>query len=157
MALHAFARTALAVSALGFFSSGAFAQAMTCSAATLGSRACQAETTCSCDYSTGGTITGKPPGYFWNCSILAAKCTAGPSMSLINTPGALPGGAQLGGAGMPSVRQLQSVLKARGFDPGAADGKMGSRTRRAIEEWQSSVGAPATGKMTADQWQRLQS
>lgn len=157
MAFHAFARTALAVSALGLFSSGAFAQAMTCGPATLGSRACQAETTCSCELSTGGTLTGKPPGYFWNCSILAAKCTAGPSMSLLNTPGAVTGGAQSAGAGMPSVRQLQAALKARGFDPGAVDGKMGSRTRRAIEEWQASVGAPATGKMTVDQWQRLQS
>ncbi|MFY7778067.1 MAG: peptidoglycan-binding domain-containing protein [Elstera sp.] len=157
MVLHALARTALVASALGFLTSGALAQALTCSPSTLGSRACQAETTCSCEYSTGGTITGKPPGYFWNCSILAAKCTAAPAMSLLNTPGAMPGAAQSSGAGMPSVRQLQSVLKARGFDPGSVDGKMGSRTRRAIEEWQNSVGAPATGKMTVDQWQRLQS
>jgi hypothetical protein len=157
MVLHALARTALVASALGFLTSGALAQALTCSPSTLGSRACQAETTCSCEYSTGGTISGKPPGYFWNCSILAAKCTAAPAMSLLNTPGTMPGGAQASGAGMPSVRQLQSVLKARGFDPGSVDGKMGSRTRRAIEEWQNSVGAPATGKMTVDQWQRLQS
>lgn len=157
MVLHALARTALVASALGFLSSGAFAQAMTCGPATLGSRACQAETTCTCEVSTGGTITGKPPGYFWNCSILAAKCTAGPTMSLINTPGAVPGSVQSSAAGVPSVRQLQTALKARGFDPGPVDGKMGSRTRRAIEEWQTSVGAPATGKITVDQWQRLQS
>ncbi|GFZ78317.1 hypothetical protein GCM10011497_02940 [Elstera cyanobacteriorum] len=133
------------------------AQAQTCSPSTLGARACQAETTCTCEYSAGGTMTGKPPGYFWNCSILAAKCAGTPAMSLINTPGAMPGGGGQTVAVVPSVRQLQSALKARGFDPGPLDGKMGSKTRRAVEAWQSSVGAPATGKVTADQWQRLQS
>lgn len=133
------------------------AQAQTCSPATLGARACQAETTCTCEYTAGGTITGKPPGYFWNCSILAAKCAGTPAMSLINTPGALPAGSSGQAAMLPSVRQLQAALKARGFDPGPLDGKMGSKTRRAVEAWQASVGASATGKVTADQWQRLQS
>ncbi len=131
--------------------------ALTCGPNTLGTRACQAETTCTCEASAGGTVTGKPAGYFWNCSILAAKCTASPGMTLLNSPGALPASGAQSTAGMPSVRQLQTALRARGFDPGPVDGKMGSRTRRAVEEWQKSVGAPATGRMTIDQWQRLQS
>jgi len=42
-------------------------------------------------------------------------------------------------------RELQTLLLARGYDIGEADGIIGSRTRSAIEAFQGSVGLPADG------------
>jgi lytic murein transglycosylase len=42
-------------------------------------------------------------------------------------------------------RELQTLLIARGYDIGEADGIIGSRTRAAIEAFQASVGLPADG------------
>ena len=42
-------------------------------------------------------------------------------------------------------RQVQEGLQAAGFDPGGADGMFGPRTRAAIQSWQTSRGARATG------------
>jgi lytic murein transglycosylase len=42
-------------------------------------------------------------------------------------------------------RELQERLLARGFDVGAADGVVGSRTRAAIEAFQASAGLPVDG------------
>jgi len=40
---------------------------------------------------------------------------------------------------------LQNALAARGYDPGPADGVVGSRTRAALRAWQKAVGLPADG------------
>ena len=42
-------------------------------------------------------------------------------------------------------REIQEGLEAQGFDPGAADGRFGARTREAIGGWQSYRGVRATG------------
>ena len=42
-------------------------------------------------------------------------------------------------------RLIQQGLRAEGFDPGAADGLFGARTRAAIRRWQESRAASATG------------
>jgi len=42
-------------------------------------------------------------------------------------------------------RELQTLLIARGYDIGEADGIIGSRTRSAIESFQASAGLPADG------------
>lgn len=42
-------------------------------------------------------------------------------------------------------RELQALLIARGYDIGAADGMIGSRTRAAIEAFQMSAGLPVDG------------
>ena len=41
---------------------------------------------------------------------------------------------------------VQRALVDRGFDPGEVDGAMGSRTRRALEAFQESIGLPETGQ-----------
>ena len=46
-------------------------------------------------------------------------------------------------------RVIQEGLAASGFDAGAADGLFGPRARRALREWQSSRGVPATGYLDA--------
>jgi lytic murein transglycosylase len=54
------------------------------------------------------------------------------------------------------VRALQDALNQHGFDCGAADGMVGPATRRALRDWQRSVGLPADGYPTLDLLQRLQ-
>ena len=49
----------------------------------------------------------------------------------------------------PTVEAVQEALTKRGFKPGRIDGAMGSRTRKALREFQSSVGLPPTGKIDA--------
>ena len=48
------------------------------------------------------------------------------------------------------VRNAQSSLKAKGFDPGPIDGVMGSRTVSALKQYQKSENLPVTGRMDRD-------
>jgi hypothetical protein len=48
-------------------------------------------------------------------------------------------------------RQVQSALRARGFDPGLIDGLLGPRTRSAIEQWQAANRFAPTGMLTVQQ------
>lgn len=50
-----------------------------------------------------------------------------------------------------SVRQIQEMLNALGYDAGPADGIEGRRTRNAIAAFQQSLGEPATGTLTQSQ------
>jgi peptidoglycan hydrolase-like protein with peptidoglycan-binding domain len=43
------------------------------------------------------------------------------------------------------VRELQKILKGKGFDPGAVDGIIGPRTQQALRDFQKSEGLTATG------------
>lgn len=45
------------------------------------------------------------------------------------------------------VYQIQKKLKALGYDPGSADGVLGSKTRSAIKRFQRDNGLPVTGKI----------
>ena len=50
---------------------------------------------------------------------------------------------------------LQQRLAAQGFDPGGADGVIGSKTRAAISDYQARNGLPATGEPSRDLLRRL--
>lgn len=52
--------------------------------------------------------------------------------------------ASLAGSGDP-VADVQAMLTRLGYDAGPADGKMGERTRLAVEAFQRSSGLPVTG------------
>lgn len=52
-------------------------------------------------------------------------------------------------------RQVQSALRARGFDSGSIDGLPGPRTRSAIEQWQAATGFPPTSVLTVEQHAKL--
>jgi len=54
-----------------------------------------------------------------------------------------------------SVRQAQSSLKAKGFDPGPIDGVYGPRTRTAVQDFQRSENLMVTGRLDADTSARL--
>lgn len=50
----------------------------------------------------------------------------------------------------PEIRDLQETLQKLGYDPGAADGFFGRRTRQAIVAFEKDRGRPAAGKPTAE-------
>ena len=53
------------------------------------------------------------------------------------------------------TKQIQIALKNAGFDPGAIDGVMGSRTRKAIRYFQKAHNLPITGKIDKNTWAKL--
>jgi hypothetical protein len=48
------------------------------------------------------------------------------------------------------VRGIQSALAAKGYGPGPADGKVGTKTRKAIRTFQRSIGLPDSGRATPE-------
>jgi peptidoglycan hydrolase-like protein with peptidoglycan-binding domain len=50
---------------------------------------------------------------------------------------------------------LQTRLKLAGFDPGGADGSFGKRSRKAIQDWQSSRGLMPTGYLNQSQYELI--
>ena len=56
---------------------------------------------------------------------------------------------------MEDIIVIQRALSALGFEAGVADGVIGARTRRAIAQYQSSLGEEATGTLTDRQAVKL--
>ncbi|HBF29963.1 peptidoglycan-binding domain-containing protein [Rhizobium sp.] len=52
-------------------------------------------------------------------------------------------------------REVQGRLTSLGFITGGADGVFGDQTRTALSRWQAAIGAPATGYLNYEQFQRL--
>ena len=48
------------------------------------------------------------------------------------------------------VRDIQLALASKGYPSGAPDGVMGPSTRSAIQQFQKSLGLPATGQPSAE-------
>ncbi|MCW8836876.1 MAG: lytic murein transglycosylase [Rhodospirillales bacterium] len=53
------------------------------------------------------------------------------------------------GLSFAETTELQNLLNAKGFDPGGADGIVGSKTREAIRAFQKMVGLPPDGHPSA--------
>ena len=56
-------------------------------------------------------------------------------------------------ANQHDVKQLQDILRDKGYDPGPSDGVMGAKTRDALSQYQQAQGLPVTGHVdpaTAD-------
>lgn len=69
---------AAAFTSMSAWNGSAWAQeAPKCSAQTLGQNACFVDKMCECIFSRGGTMTGVPEGYRWDCGIKRPGCSAG--------------------------------------------------------------------------------
>lgn len=55
----------------------------------------------------------------------------------------------------PAEKEIQQALKNAGFYDGEVDGKIGPRSKKAIEEFQSQNDLKADGKVGAKTWQKL--
>lgn len=53
------------------------------------------------------------------------------------------------------VKKIQNALQSAGFDAGAADGKMGGKTRAAVSEFQKSKGLTPDGVIGKKTWEEL--
>ena len=53
-------------------------------------------------------------------------------------------------------KDIQKALKNAGFYTGSVDGKLGPKTKKAIEEFQSSKGLKADGKVGPKTWAELE-
>ncbi|MBI3323404.1 MAG: peptidoglycan-binding protein [Candidatus Omnitrophica bacterium] len=71
---------------------------------------------------------------------------------------AITGGASADSlqGGQARVRDVQVALRAAGFDPGSADGRMGPRTRQAVRDFQVANGLQPDGKVGARTWAKLE-
>jgi murein L,D-transpeptidase YcbB/YkuD len=57
----------------------------------------------------------------------------------------------------PTPEDIQKALKNAGLYAGSVDGKIGPKTKKAIEEFQSKNGLTADGKVGPKTWERLKS
>jgi peptidoglycan hydrolase-like protein with peptidoglycan-binding domain len=73
-----------------------------------------------------------------------AACSAGP------TGQATPAAPAPVEATKDTVRKVQTALKARGYDPGPADGVIGARTSEALRSFESANGMAADGIIDTD-------
>lgn len=67
----------------------------------------------------------------------------------------LAGGLHLSAKGSDEVRQAQQALKDKGFDPGEADGIIGSKTRKAIMAYQKKNNIVANGRLGGETYDSL--
>ncbi|MDD5097757.1 MAG: peptidoglycan-binding domain-containing protein [Candidatus Omnitrophica bacterium] len=55
----------------------------------------------------------------------------------------------------PSANEIQTALKNAGFYTGSVDGKLGPKSKKAIEDFQSANGLKADGKVGPKTWEAL--
>lgn len=85
-----------------------------------------------------------------------------PAEAQIQTQGAVPSGAeqQEEPAGLlefmpPSEKEIQQALANAGFYDGGIDGKIGPKTEKAVEEFQTKNNLKVDGKVGAKTWAKL--
>ena len=54
------------------------------------------------------------------------------------------------------ARDIQLALRAAGFEPGSADGRIGPRTRQAVRDFQVANGLEPDGKVGPKTWTKLE-
>jgi peptidoglycan hydrolase-like protein with peptidoglycan-binding domain len=72
----------------------------------------------------------------------------------VSEPAMAPGAADAT-AGKPTNEQIQQALKNAGIYDGKVDGKIGPRTKKAIEAFQTQNGLKADGKVGHKTWKML--
>lgn len=86
-----------------------------------------------------------------------ANLTAGsvPQATVVSTTEAKLEPLPPAGPYKPSVKEIQSALRNSGYYTGSVDGKLGPKSKKAIEEFQSANGLKADGKVGPKTWESL--
>jgi peptidoglycan hydrolase-like protein with peptidoglycan-binding domain len=58
-------------------------------------------------------------------------------------------------AGTEQTRKVQEALKAKNYDPGPFDGRMGPKTRGALKDFQNASGLKMTGQLDSQTAEKL--
>jgi lytic murein transglycosylase len=91
----------------------------------------------------------------WNQSLVYSMTAAYLATRIAGAPAVARGHAVP--FGYEQTKELQSLLKARGYDVGDVDGKLGLATRASVRKVQLKLGLPADSYPTAELLARLQS
>ncbi|HET6388490.1 lytic murein transglycosylase [Hyphomicrobium sp.] len=86
----------------------------------------------------------------WNQSLTYAMTAAHLAARMAGAPGLKRESGNVASLSYEQVKELQSLLKRRGFDVGEIDGKIGAGTRKAVKEMQIKFGLPADSYPTAE-------
>jgi lytic murein transglycosylase len=86
----------------------------------------------------------------WNQSLTYATTAAHLAARMAGAPNLSRSIGNVPTLSYEQIKELQSLLKQRGYDVGEIDGKLGSGTRKAVKEMQIKFGLPADSYPTAD-------
>lgn len=87
----------------------------------------------------------------WNQSLTYATTAAHLAARIAGAPNISRGNGQpIASLAYEQIKELQTILAARGFDVGEPDGKLGSGTRKAVKAVQLKLGFPADSYPTPE-------
>ncbi len=86
----------------------------------------------------------------WNQSLTYATTAAHLASRMAGAPNLSKTVGNVPTLSYEQVKELQSLLKRRGYDVGEIDGKLGAGTRKAVKEMQVKYGLPADSYPTAE-------
>ncbi len=97
---------------------------------------------------------GQPIGAEGQTSSVETGVTAGQTAAVTETKTEVP--LPPSGPFKPTTQEIQTALKNAAFYTGEVDGKMGPKTRKAIEDFQAAHNLKADGKVGRQTWTVLQ-
>ena len=86
----------------------------------------------------------------WNQSLTYALTAAHLAARMAGAPNLTKADGNVASLGYEQIKELQSLLKRRGYDVGEIDGKLGAGTRKAVKDVQIKYGLPADSYPTAE-------
>ncbi len=86
----------------------------------------------------------------WNQSLTYATTAAHLASRMAGAPNLSKTIGNVPTLSYEQIKELQSLLKRRGYDVGEVDGKLGAGTRKAVKEMQVKYGLPADSYPTAE-------
>ncbi|MET1045681.1 MAG: lytic murein transglycosylase [Hyphomicrobium sp.] len=86
----------------------------------------------------------------WNQSLTYALTAAHLAARMAGAPNLSRASGNVPSLSYEQLKELQGLLKQRGFDVGEVDGKLGAGTRKAVKEVQIKFGFPADSYPTAE-------
>jgi lytic murein transglycosylase len=86
----------------------------------------------------------------WNQSLTYATTAAHLAARMAGAPNLSRSSGEVPSLGYEQTKELQALLKRRGFDVGEVDGKLGAGTRKAVKEMQMKLGLPADSYPTSE-------
>jgi lytic murein transglycosylase len=86
----------------------------------------------------------------WNQSLTYATTAAHLAARIGGAPTLSRASGNVESLGYEQTKELQQLLKQRGYDVGEIDGKLGANTRKAVKEMQMKFGLPADSYPTSE-------